>query len=76
MVGYDSGKFEVKIESIEYRGCSSRHCDSMLPHIMLFTLRSYKNITYDPQPIVSSYSIPEFLDRGGCTMDLRKKQRT
>ena len=81
MVGSDAGKYEVKIESIEYYGnSSSPHCDSiMLPILetyaihtpVTFTVQEHYIPTYDPQPIVSSYSIPECLDRGGCNIDLR-----
>ena len=80
MVGSDAGKYKVKIESIEYRGnSSSPHCDSiMLPLLetyaihtpVTFTLQEHCIPTYDPQPIVSIYSIPECLDRGGCNIDL------
>ena len=81
MVGSDAGKYEVKIEAIEYRGdSSSPHCDSiMLPLLetyaihgpVTFTVQEHCIPTYDPQPIVSSYSISECLDRGGCNIDLR-----
>ena len=36
-----------------------------------FTVQEHYIPTYDPQPIVSSYSIPECLYRGGCNIDLR-----
>ena len=86
MVGSDAGKYEVKIESIEYRGdSSSPHCDSILLPLLetyyaihtpvTFTVQEHCIPTYDPQPIVSSYSIPECLDRGGCNMDLRSSGR-
>ena len=81
MVRSDAGKYKVKIESIEYRGnSSSPHCDSiMLPILetyaihspVTFTVQEHYISTYDPQLIVSSYSIPECLDRGGCTINLR-----
>ena len=81
MVGSDAGKYEVKIESIEFFGDSSQHCDiSILPLLetyyaihtpVTFTVQEYYIPTYDPQPIVSSYSIPECLDRGGCNINLR-----
>ena len=80
MVGSDAGKYEVKIESIEYRDSSSPHCDSILLPLLetyailtpvTFTVREQYHPIYDPQPIVSSYSIPECLDRGSCNIDLR-----
>ena len=81
MVGSDAGEYEVKIESIEYYGdSSSPHCDSILLPLfekyaihapVTFTVQEHCIPTYDPQPIVSSYSIPECLDRGGCNIDLR-----
>ena len=81
MVGSDAGKYEVKIESIEYREDSSPHCDSTLLPLLetyyaihtpvTFTVQEYCVPTYDPQPIVSNYSIPECLDRGSCSSDLR-----
>ena len=63
-----------------YYGYSSPHCDSiMLPLLethaihtpVTFTVQEHRIPTYDPQPIVSSYSIPECPDRGGCNIDLR-----
>ena len=81
MVGSDAGKYEVKIEYIEYYGdSSSPHCDSLILPLLetyaihtpvTFTVQEHCIPTYDPQPIVSSYSIPECLDRGGCSIDLR-----
>ena len=82
MVRSDAGKYEVKVESIEYRGdSSSPHCDSILLPLLetyyailtpvTFTVQEHYIPTYDPQPIVSSYSIPECLDRGGCNINLR-----
>ena len=81
MVGSDAGKYEVKIESIEYKGDSSQYCDILILPILetyyaihtpvTFTVQEHYIPTYDPQPIVSSYSIPECLDRGGCNIDLR-----
>ena len=81
MVGSDAGKYEVKIESIEYNGNSSQHCDILILPLLetyyaihtpvTFTVQEHYIPTYDPQPIVSSYSIPEYLDRGGCNIDLR-----
>ena len=82
MVGSDAGKYEVKIESIEYYGdSSSPHCDSLILPLLetyyaihapvTFTVQEHCIPTYDPQPIVSSYSIPECLDRGGCNINLR-----
>ena len=84
MVGSNAGKYEVKIESIEYRGSSSQHCDSIILPLLetyysihtpvSFAVQEHNIPTYDPQPIVSSYSIPECL-RGGCNMDLRSTGR-
>ena len=81
MVGSDAGKYEVKIESIYYYGYSSRHCDILILPLLetyyaihtpvTFTVQEHCISTYDPQPIVSSYSVPECLDRGGCIIDLR-----
>ena len=83
MVGSDAGKYEVKIESIEYNGDSSRHCDILILPLLetyyaihtpvTFTVQEHYIPTYDPQPIVSSSSIPECLDRGGCNIDLRSR---
>ena len=86
MVGSDAGKYEVKVESIEYRGdSSSPHCDSILLPLLetyyailtpvTFTVQEHYIPTYDPQPIVSIYSIPECLDRGGCNINLRSRGR-
>ena len=85
MVGSNAGKYEVKIESIEYRGSSSQHCDSIILPLLetyyaihtpvTFAVQEHNIPTYDPQPIVSSYSIPECLDRGGCNVDLRSSGR-
>ena len=36
-----------------------------------FNVQEHYIPTYDPQPIVSSYSIPECPDRGDCNIDLR-----
>ena len=82
MIGSDAGKYEVKIASIEYYGYdSSRHCNILILPLLetyyaihtpvTFTVQEHYIPTYDPQPIVSSYSIPECLDRGGCNIDLR-----
>ena len=85
MVGSDAGKYEVKIESIEYNGDSSQHCDILILPLLetyyaihtpvTFTVQEHYIPTYDPQPIVSSYSIPECLDRGSCNIDLRSSGR-
>ena len=81
MVGSDAGKYEVKIESIEYNGDSSQHCDILILPLLetyyaihtpvTFTIQEHYIPTYNPQPIFSSYSVPECLDRGGCNIDLR-----
>ena len=79
MVGSDAGIYEAKIESIE--NSSSPHCDSILLPLLetyaihapvTFTVQEHYIPTYDPQPIFSSYSIPECLDRGSYNINLRK----
>ena len=81
MVGSDAGKYEVKIESIEYNGgSSSPHCDSILLPLLetyaiytpvTFTVQERCIPTYDPQSVISSYYTTECADGKFCNIDLR-----
>ena len=86
MVGSDAGKYEVKIESIEYYGgSSSPNCDStMLPLLetyaihtpVTFTVQEHYIPTYDPKTVFSSYYTTECADGKVCNIDLRSSGHT
>ena len=69
VVQSDAGKYEVKINSIEYAGGSSETCDvnilPMLEHLVFhapvtFNLHKSSILSYNPEDVVTDYYIPTY----------------